>query len=106
MRIVTLSLLVSTLVSAAGCGPNLADKLPGVSLGQTPDPAAIRRLPPAQHDAFVSIFAESLRPVFIVAAVLALVAFALTWLLREVPLRKTIGAGETAGETFGLEEAA
>ena len=25
---------------------------------------------------------------------------------REVPLRKTIGAGETAGETFGLEEAA
>ena len=34
------------------------------------------------------------------------VAFALTWLLREVPLRKTPGVGETAGETFGLEEAA
>jgi hypothetical protein len=30
----------------------------------------------------------------------------LTWLLKEVPLRKTTGAGETAGETFGLEEAA
>jgi EmrB/QacA subfamily drug resistance transporter len=85
---------------------NLADKLPGVSLGQTPDPAAIRHLPAAQHAAFVSIFADSLRPVFVVAAVLALVAFAITWLLREVPLRKTIGAGETAGETFGLEEAA
>jgi EmrB/QacA subfamily drug resistance transporter len=85
---------------------NLADKLPGVSVGQTPDPAAIRHLPPAQHAAFVSIFADSLRPVFIVAAVLALVAFGLTWLLHEVPLRKTIGAGETAGETFGLEEAA
>jgi EmrB/QacA subfamily drug resistance transporter len=85
---------------------NLADKLPGVSIGRTPDPVAIRHLPPAQHAAFVSIFADSLRPVFIVAAVLALIAFALTWLLREVPLRKTIGAGETAGETFGLEEAA
>jgi EmrB/QacA subfamily drug resistance transporter len=84
----------------------LVDKLPGVSIGRTPNPAAIRHLPPAQHAAFVSIFAESLRPVFIVAAVLTLVAFALTWLLREVPLRKTIGPAETAGETFGLEEAA
>jgi EmrB/QacA subfamily drug resistance transporter len=85
---------------------NLADKLPGVSIGRTPDPAAIRHLPAAQHTAFVSIFADSLQPVFVVAAVLALVAFGLTWLLREVPLRKTVGAGETAGETFGLEEAA
>jgi hypothetical protein len=44
--------------------------------------------------------------VFLVAAALGAVAFLLTWLLREVPLRKTTGAGETAGETFGPREAA
>jgi len=38
--------------------------------------------------------------------VACVVAFALSWFLREVPLRKTVGAAETAGETFGLEEAA
>ena len=30
------------------------------------------------------------------------VAFVLTWFLREVPLRKTAGAGEAAGEGLGL----
>jgi hypothetical protein len=84
----------------------LADQLPGLSVGRTPDPATIKRLPPAQHSAFVSIFSDSLQPVFVVGAVLIVVAFGLTWLLREVPLRKSVGAGETAGEAFGLEEAA
>jgi hypothetical protein len=34
-----------------------------------------------------------LHPVFLTAAGVALVAFALTWLLREVPLRKHTHAG-------------
>ncbi len=42
---------------------------------------------------------------FLVAAAIGVAAFLLTWLLREVPLRKTTGAGETAGETFeGVSE--
>ena len=73
---------------------------------KTADPEAIQHLPPALHDAYVHAFAVSLRPVFLVGAGVGVVAFLLTWLLREVPLRKTTGAGETAGETFGLEEAA
>jgi EmrB/QacA subfamily drug resistance transporter len=85
---------------------NLAEQLPGVRLPSTADPASIRHLPAGIHHVYVSVFAESLRPVFLVAAAVGVVAFCLSWFLREVPLRKTTGAAETAGETFGLEEAA
>jgi EmrB/QacA subfamily drug resistance transporter len=68
---------------------NLADRFPqGVHIPSTADPASIKHLPAPVHDAYVSAFAASLRPVFLVAAVIGLVAFALTWLLREIPLRK------------------
>ncbi len=86
---------------------NLASRLPaGAQVPKTADPVAIRHLPAPVHDAYVTAFAASLRPVFLVAAAIGVTAFALTWLLREVPLRTTMGPGETAGETFGLEEAA
>ena len=48
---------------------------------------------------FVDAFAAALRPVFLVAAAVSLVAFLLTWLLREVPLRQT-AAAEGIGESF------
>ena len=86
---------------------NLAERLPGrQACRRRANPEAVRHLPPAIHDAYVSAFAASLQPVFLVGAAVGVVAFLLTWLLREVPLRQTTGAGETAGETFGLEEAA
>ena len=44
-------------------------------------------------------FAASLRPVFLAAALITIVAFALTWLLKEVPLRKT-AAADGVGESF------
>jgi EmrB/QacA subfamily drug resistance transporter len=87
-------------------GGNLAERLPGVQLPKSANPEAVQHLPPAIHDAYVSAFAASLQPVFVVAAVVGLAAFLLTWLLREVPLKHSTGAGETAGEAFGLEEAA
>jgi EmrB/QacA subfamily drug resistance transporter len=87
-------------------GGNLAERLPGVGLPKAANPEAVQHLPPAIHDAYVSAFAASLQPVFVVAAAVGVVAFLLTWLLREMPLRHSTGAAETAGETFGLEEAA
>ena len=87
-------------------GGNLAERLPGVSLPKTANPEVVQHLPPAIHDAYVSAFAASLQPVFVVGAAVGVAAFLLTWLLREMPLRHTTGAAETAGETFGLEEAA
>jgi MFS family permease len=85
---------------------NLAERLPGIRLPNTANPEAVANLPPSIHDAYVSAFAASLQPVFLVGAAIGVAAFLLTWLLREMPLRHSTGAGETAGEAFGLEEAA
>jgi hypothetical protein len=85
---------------------NLAERLPGVRLPKTANPEAVRHLPPPIHDAYVSAFAASLKPVYLVAAAVGVAAFLLTWLLREAPLRSSTGVGEAAGETFGMEEAA
>ena len=72
---------------------------PGVQVPEAADPDAINALPPAIHTPFVEAFASALQVVFIAAAGIGLVAFALTWLLREVPLRRTVEA-EGLGETF------
>ncbi len=51
----------------------------------------LRRLPPAvQHDV-LHAFSISLHPVFLTAVPIALAAFALSWFLREVPLRTAAG---------------
>jgi hypothetical protein len=51
-------------------------------------PATIRQLPPSGHSAFQQAFAVALHPVFLTAAAISLLAFAFTWLLRDVPLRE------------------
>jgi len=67
---------------------NLVHSLPpGVHAPKNVSPTVIRQLPPALHHAYVDAIATSLHPVFVVASVIAVVAFLLTWLLREVPLR-------------------
>ncbi|MBI3647587.1 MAG: MFS transporter [Actinobacteria bacterium] len=77
---------------------NLARLLPagagGVrSEGITGSPQAIRQLPPAVRDGVVLALARSIHVVFLAAVPLALVAFAVTWLLRELPLRETAHIG-------------
>jgi EmrB/QacA subfamily drug resistance transporter len=66
----------------------LAQRLPkGVRIPKTINPAGIKQLPPKAHVAFQDAFAAALHPVFLTAAGVALLAFVLTWFLREVPLR-------------------
>jgi hypothetical protein len=68
----------------------LASRLPpGARIPRTTSPAVVRHLPAAARDAFVHALAAALQPVFLVAAGVSLVAFVLTWLLRDVPLRRT-----------------
>ena len=62
-------------------------------------PAIIRSLPPQLHVPYINAFVDALSPIFVVAAVLSLVAFGLTWLLREIPLRQT-AQSEGVGEAF------
>ena len=52
-------------------------------------PAAARALPAAVHDQFLQAFAHALHGVFLFGTALAIVPFALSWLLKEVPLRTT-----------------
>jgi EmrB/QacA subfamily drug resistance transporter len=85
---------------------NLAEQLPGVPLPGAATPEAIGNLPPALHHGYQVAVLDSLQPVFLVGAAVGVVAFLLTWLLKERPLRKSTGVGEEIGETFGLEEAA
>jgi EmrB/QacA subfamily drug resistance transporter len=78
----------------------LAQVMPaGSHLPSAANPAAIEALPPAVHDAYVHAVAASLQPVFLMAAGIAALAFLLSWLLREVPLRQTVAA-EGIGESF------
>jgi MFS family permease len=58
--------------------------------GRTASPAAIRHLPAAARHAYAGAIAAALHPVFIVAAGISVVAFLLTWLFRETPLRATV----------------
>jgi hypothetical protein len=49
------------------------------------------------RNAFEDAFAAALHPVFLSAAAVALAAFALTWLLRDVPLQSTTVTETPAG---------
>ena len=71
----------------------LAQRLPGgAHISTAATPAIVRHLPAAIHGPYVAAFAAALQPVFLAAAFISVAAFALTWLLRDVPLRHTSGA--------------
>jgi EmrB/QacA subfamily drug resistance transporter len=67
----------------------LAARLPGARIPTTASPEVVRHLPSALHHAYVDAVAAALHPVFLAAAAVMLVGFALTWLLKDVPLRTT-----------------
>ena len=85
---------------------NLASHLPpGARVPKTVSPAAVAHLPPAVHAGYVQAVSAALHPVFVVAAIVAVFSFLLTFLLREVPLRDS--ARPLDGEEFaaaGSEE--
>jgi hypothetical protein len=51
------------------------------------NPAQINALPPAQRHGFVEAFSHAIHSVFLFGVPFMVVAFALTWFLKEVPLR-------------------
>jgi MFS family permease len=77
----------------------LGSRLPrGTRLPAAANPAAVKRLPAVVHAPYVAAFSAALHPVFLTAAGIMFLAFLLTWLLPEVPLRAA--AAEGIGETF------
>jgi DNA-binding MarR family transcriptional regulator len=78
----------------------LADRLPaGALVPHTATPEIVDRLPGVVRGPFLEAYAAALQPVFLVAAAASVLAFVLTWFLREVPLRKTAQT-EGIGESF------
>ncbi len=69
---------------------------PGFSGAAGASPAALAALPPAVHHGYVEAVTRSLHPVFLWAVPFAALGFAVTWLLKEVPLRQTIRASQSA----------
>jgi len=76
---------------------NLARQLPAGSGASTPGAGgmslqAIARMPAAARAAYAGAFTSAIDTVFLVAAVIALVGFAVIWLLPERQLRETVEA--------------
>jgi hypothetical protein len=62
-------------------------------------PEQAKQLPAVVHFDFLQAFAHALHGVFLWGMLIAVVPFGLAWLLKEVPLRTTIGrAAEVATE--------
>jgi EmrB/QacA subfamily drug resistance transporter len=71
-------------------GHELAHRLPpGAHAPAHASPAAIQHLPSAIHAVYAAAVAAALHPVFVTAATVMVVGFALSWRLRDVPLRET-----------------
>jgi len=84
----------------------LAHRLPaGAHAPAHASPAAIQHLPPAIHALYVAAVDAALHPVFLTAAGVMVVAFGLSWRLRDVPLRETAGA-TGLGESLAVPRAA
>jgi EmrB/QacA subfamily drug resistance transporter len=75
-------------IFAAGLAANLAAALPaGATLPAATAPDAIRLLPGPMRTLYLDAFTAALHPVFVYGAASAVLAFALTWFLKEIPLR-------------------
>ena len=66
------------------------------------NPAALKRLPPPVHSAYIHAFTNSLTPVFLVAGGAAAVAFLLSLALEQRPLRDSVTAASGIGESFAV----
>ena len=66
-----------------------ADAAAKLSGGVNISPDDVHALSPEIRHDFLLAFVDALQPVFLVGAALTAVAFGLSWLLREIPLRET-----------------
>jgi EmrB/QacA subfamily drug resistance transporter len=74
--------------------PSALKALHGTSVAA--NPAQVKHLQPLVRDGLRIAFSDSLHVVFLSAVPFALIAFGLSWMLREVPLRKTTGGDRSA----------
>jgi EmrB/QacA subfamily drug resistance transporter len=69
---------------------------PGVTAASGASPAVLAHLPAAVHLGYITGYATALRTVFLVAVPFGVLAFALSWTLKDIPLRTTTGSPDPA----------
>ncbi len=92
------NLVVRNVLSAL----HLSSPPRGFSLNSE-NPEAIRTLPPAVHAAVIDGVAHTIQTMFLIGVPIGLVAFALSWTLPEIELRRSIRISEPA-ENLGVPE--
>jgi EmrB/QacA subfamily drug resistance transporter len=66
------------------------------------NPEQISHLPPAERLIFINAFSHGLQGVFLTAVPFAILAFILSWLMKEIPLRTTSNIGTTGQSGSGI----
>ncbi len=91
-------------IFATGLTAQIASRLPpGTSLPpEQVNPRMIDALPPAARAVFMPAFTGALHPVFLLAAMAGVVAFALAWLVKELPLREVARSNVKMNEELDL----
>jgi EmrB/QacA subfamily drug resistance transporter len=79
------NLLVGNLVHYLG-----GAKIPGNAASGIDNPTLLAQLPPAVHASVAQAVSHTIETVFLIGVPIAVAAFLLSWLLPEVPLRKSI----------------
>ena len=67
------------------------------------DPKSLGRLPPTVHAGVVAGMVHTIQTVFLIAVPIAAVAFALSWLLPDIELRKSVRTADP-GKELGMHE--
>ena len=89
-------------IFTASLAANLAARLPaGTTFPAATTPAAIGLPPMAAKTIYLDAFTAALHPVFLYAAAVSALGFALTWFLKDLPLRGRVRA-ETIDECFAM----
>ena len=65
------------------------------------NPTVIHHLPAPIRAHYLDAFSSALHQVFVVASFVGMAAFVLTWFIRELPLRETVGSGDLS-DTFAV----
>jgi len=68
----------------------------GVTAASGASPAVLAHLPPAIHLGYITGYAESLQTVFLFATPFGVLAFLLSWTIKDIPLRTTAGQPDPA----------
>jgi EmrB/QacA subfamily drug resistance transporter len=68
------------------------------------NPKQLDNLPPAEHIFYIDAFSHALQDVFLVAVPFAVLAFILSWMMKEIPLRTTAQVSATGADKETQDE--